>query len=128
MLCGYSFGFNIGRRDSCYRFEDNYSNLESLKCLGGPYLSVLKKIMKKIHITFAALLLSGCTGVTFAEPKRVILATEQAYTLQYESMMIGFEDALLDANAHCQQYGKTAVNQGVDAKQGTAVTQTFKCE
>jgi hypothetical protein len=84
--------------------------------------------MTKYSIILAALLLPACTGVTFAEPKRVILATEKAYTLQYESMMIGFEDALTDANAHCQQYGKTAVNQGVDAKQGSAVTQTFKCE
>jgi hypothetical protein len=77
-----------------------------------------------------ALLFSGCAipgaPVGWGGTHRVIAANEKSVTIEYDSVVGGYEHAVAEANRICGQSGKSAVPTA-NHHEGVLRVQVFEC-
>ena len=57
----------------------------------------------------------------------IVMANPKAIVIRYDRMVGGYQTAMQDAEAHCQQYHKDAVPTMNEQPSGLLFTQTFEC-
>ncbi|WP_426954907.1 hypothetical protein [Muricoccus radiodurans] len=62
--------------------------------------------MRSITALLAALALTGCAAFTWGEASRVLEATEDGITIQYDRLIVDAADLMPAAQAHCLRQGR----------------------